>query len=224
MPPKKRSYKRSFRRRKPGAKLATVAKVKRLIRGVQESKYFDASLGLTTITYSSNIGKVTTIPQGDTDITRDGDSLIPTSFEISWVWTGFQSADPALAYDLCRIIVFRWHPDDNVDAPTAAKILAQVNGFAPYSPYEHDQRRKFTVLMDRRERVMQMLSTAGIEQPTTGSQTVFHHKRLRLKKVPIRYNGAGTTGSQNLYVMMVSDEQTDGPTGSYYCRVNFTDS
>lgn len=179
--------------------------LKRALVTLGEKKYF---LTQNTISQGdvSTVTSISDVLQGDTDTTRDGDQLTVRSVEIDWIWA---AAD---AYNITRVIIFQWFPSG---APTAGDILL-LSVTLPYiSPYNHDQRFKYKILMDVRE----VVSTLS------GNYAVVRRKYLlggyRRK---IQYEAAGTTGVNKLYILTVSDSSLAVHPGvTYVAKLNFSD-
>lgn len=203
MPYKRRKL---YKKRKGGRKLATIAKVKRLINSNAEHKYFDFEFNAQTVDFSGAAYSISDVTQGDGDTMRDGDKLLPTSLSVRYA---FQAGDATNAF---RFLIIRWK--------CSASTLSIGNIFqtlgttrAPYEPLIHDQRNQFDVLMDRL-----------INLDTYHPQVIIN-KRLKLAKKMINYSAAGTTGSNKLFVVVVSDSGAAAhPTLNGWTRLNFTDS
>lgn len=205
----RRKFRRSTRRRtKKGSKrVATKSYVKKYIARQQEHKYWDVT-NSAAIDFSGVIYDLSLIPQGDTDISRDGDKLMPTSLYLNMK---VEAGDPT---NVMRVIVFRWKINSAAYAPTVADILAVTgSAYAPMSPYLHDIKSQFTVVKDLTFHV--------------SSYNVFawYKRTIRLAKRTIKYAGGTTSASDKLYMLVVSDSGTiTHPSFTSYTRLNFTDS
>jgi len=174
-----------------------------------ELKYFD-TVNANTVDFSGSVIALTDIPQGDTDLTRDGDSLLPINLEMRLV------TFVADAYNAFRVIIFRWHPYFGSDAPGPAEIL-QLTGSsnAVNSPYNHDLRNNFTILYDKTRMMVD----------DQDNNSLVWQKKLKLKPKQVQYVAASTTNqSMGLYCLMISDSsQVSDPGSTYYFRVYYHD-
>lgn len=197
----------SAKRSKSGG-AATKAFVKRQIKKNQELKFFDLTGGADNVDYTGLTYDLVAIAQGDTDITRDGDKIMPTSMQIRM---SFNIGD---ATNVMRLVVFRWKGYDSVDAPTTAKIF-QFTGsiIGPRSPFLHDQRSRFEVLLDELINL-----DAGHTMHTLNTS-------FALAKKQIEYNAGTTVGMNKLYMCVISDSgAATHPTVTFGIRTYFTDS
>jgi hypothetical protein len=177
----------------------------KVLKSKQELKSFDTGFSAAVST-AGTLQKISTIPQGDTDSTRDGDQLNIVRIDLLG---SFQFAD---AINAGRLIIFRWNQDDSSAAPVVADILQTLT---PYSPMNRDNLRakKFSVLHDQ-------LCLVGATGPNISSINL---KRFFPSK--INFQATATTGNGHIYVYMVSDSgAVTHPQFSYVARVWFTDS
>lgn len=182
--------------------------VKKILRGSMENKYHDTLLSVTE-EFGGTVYSISDVPQGDTDINRDGDQLNQRAVRLRY---SVRNAD---ATNMTRVILFRWKQDDT---PNVTDILSAtfVGGArAPLSPYHHDGRSRFTVLYDK----------------VTGSDAYNSLRvrdsgwiNLRNKK---QYMNAGSTtsGSNKLYVLIITDSALEAsPLVELVSRLTFTDA
>jgi len=122
------------------------------------------------------------------------------------------------ASNVFRFIVFRWKPFFGSIAPTPNLILQLVGSSNTFhSPYNHDNRDQFEVLLDR-----QFQTVLG-----ESNNTINFLKTLKLAKTkPLQWNAGSTTSVSNgLYFLLASDSGVlPNPTATFYFRVNFTDA
>lgn len=186
--------------------------VKRLIALNQEPKYFPVYAGYASVNTSGTITKWTTIPQGDTNITRDGQEIVFKSIDLRY--SVFSSAAAVMIGNAFRIIVFQWRPDDNLDNPGLSQILDSSFTQPCFAPYNHNTRQKFKVLYDR----LHAVYNGGVGEKA-------FHALIPAKKANkhIRYV-TGNTGTNMIFVLVISDAAIQTPSWSYGAYVNFTDS
>jgi hypothetical protein len=170
------------------------ADVKQMIKAAQlkifEPKSYDAGLGVSVGNAGTGIiQKMTTIPQGDTDTTRDGDQLT-----VEWSQLRYNVVVNATdVSNLVRVVLFVWHFDDGGQPPTLATIFQATN--SPLSAYNRDsvKEKAFTVLSDR----LHSLYSGGV-----GHQCV---ESKNLKKFKITFTSGGNTGKNHIYLAAISD-------------------
>jgi hypothetical protein len=190
------------------------AEVKQMIRSAQlkifEPKSYDAGLAVAVGNGGTGIlQKMTTIPQGDTDTTRDGDQL-----SVEWSQLRYNvivnSTDVS---NLIRVVLFVWHFDDGGQPPTLATIFQASN--TPLSAYNRDsvKERSFTVLSDR----LHAVYSGGI-----GHECAYEKN---LKKFKITFTSGGNTGKNHIYLAAISDSAvTPFPSLNSYHRTQFFDA
>ncbi len=107
-----------------------------------ERKYYDVTIADSAVASAGEITDLSGIAQGDTSITRDGDSLKPLGFNIRYKLTG----DTNATFDtVVRYILFRMKHENSV-VPTVADIL---EGALPEAQFNFTERDRFTVLDDK---------------------------------------------------------------------------
>lgn len=184
--------------------------VKRLIGNQQELKYFPVYAGYATVNASGAITKWSSIAQGDTVTTRDGSEICFR--EIDLRFTVFPTSAAVMTGNAFRIIVFQWKPDDAVSTPAVSTILDTAFTQPCFSPTRFETRQQFRVLFDRLYRVY----NGG-----PGAAGVHVHLRKAAKKM--RYTG-GVTGTNMIYVLVISDAAVQTPSWSYGGYLRYTDS
>jgi len=190
------------------ARSTTVKLIKKVIKGVAEHKYFDVASGVG-FDYNGSIVDISAIPQGDTEITRDGDQLGLISFQTKFI---LSCSD---ATNAVRVIIFKWKMDSAFGPPSTTDILYNVGStYAPVAMYNHDRRDCFSVIMDKSYELI--LGTSRAETPL-----VKFGKKLKGK---IRFNVGATSGKNKIYAMYISDSAVVGnPTIRAIFRINFVD-
>jgi hypothetical protein len=188
--------------------------VKMMIKSAQlqvlEPKSFDAGTvcnpgygGLSIIT------KLSTIPQGDTDTTRDGDQLA-----VEWTEVRYNVlVNASDVSNMVRVIYFCWHFDDGGQPPTPALILQAPT--TPLSAYNRDsvKEKAFSVLSDR----LHATYSGGV-----GQECAYYRNK---KKFKITFTSGGNTGKNHVYLLAVSDSGISPfPTLSSYHRTQFFDA
>lgn len=182
--------------------------VKAIINRGRENKYYDTLLSVTE-EYGGTVYSISDVPQGDTDITRDGDQFNQRALRLKGKVVNADSTN------LLRLVVFRWKQEDT---PAPADILNSTyvgTIRAPYSPYHHDGRTNFTVLYDK-----------TFPTDTYSPQRYFDSKWINLReKKQYMVAGSATVGKNKLYVLIISDSAAEGsPLCDMVSRLTFTDS
>lgn len=192
-------------------------RVKNIIANFGERKYRDlvnsSPVNIDDTGFTSGLSD---IPQGDTDITRDGDKIRGLSVEI-----GFElhHSGTANSIETVRVIVFRWKPFFDTDPPTTSDIFTSTAfNYSAVGQLNHDQRGQFNVLWDR-----------AFTLDLTSVRAVHVIRRIGLAKKLISYKAGSTTAvSGGIYISFISTKAGGGgvyPTvafGSY--RLNYNDS
>lgn len=132
----------------------------------------------------------------------DEDDRLGDVLRVKKLWTrwNFVASDTT---NVMRLIIFKWKPDNAVDAPSTASILESarlglpaINCISSYISIPAD-RKKFTVLLDR----CFPLTTSG------SNQSVVFTRTFGVKKLGnVQYNGSATvTGTGLIFYLVVSD-------------------
>jgi len=193
--------------------------VKALIKAPMEHKYFEnARTDSYAITSTGVIGHLSPIPQGDDDLSRDGDQLTLTSVNIRGMVTCGDNTN------VVRLIFFQWRPQTT---PSAADILSQgVDGSTTdvYSLYNHDKRSQFKILKDITFTLSGYGTTTSPYGPTTQRKFSFNLSKKLVKKLQY-VNGSSTVGSNQFYYFGISDSTaTPNPLLDMIARMNFIDA
>jgi hypothetical protein len=182
--------------------------VKAMIRSnialVQEKKYFIYE-NSGNVDFNGVIYSVTDVPQGDTDLTRDGDRLLPETLEMRYSWV------PGDSVNICRLVVLRWEASST---PTVTSVIQAVGATnAPKQPFTHDTRTLYKILCDDMIRV------------DTYHLIEIRHRIIKLPKVSMQFQGGGTTGTGKLYVLLLTDSGVSTHPGfDLVFKLWFTDS
>lgn len=183
--------------------------VKRIVRFQQEKKNFPFYIINGSASTAGTITKLTIIPQGDSGTTRDGNNVNITRIQFRY---SFAYGD---ATNVCRIIIFQWKNDDTNDFPTVAKLIQDPvnNSWLGSQIFANPDAR---ILYDR----LHFVSGNGFA--VTGSRAVIKSKKYAKK---LKYNAGVNTGSNQLYVLYLSDSSTSThPTFNMWGVVSYTDS
>jgi len=179
--------------------------VKQEINSVQEKRSFDTGVG-TSFDNTGSLTKLTTIPQGDTDSSRQGDHVKLHSIRMAG------SCSYADTTNAIRLIILRWNQDDSSSAPVVGDILQTSS---PYSPVNRDNERakKFDILSDE---------LYGVANVGPGVAVWKWEMKLRSQ---IAFQSGATTGTGHLYAYIISDSSASThPSVAFILRTYYTDS
>ncbi len=207
--------KRTKKSRRPLSSAAQVKKNQSDIRKIKsgfEDKFHDTTIAGLAI---DNVGQISVLnnpAQGDTDSTRDGDSIMNKWIDIR----GYIVVNTG-ATDQVNVVRFLLLWDKQVTIGNAGDVLESVgNVNAPMSPYKHDRRHQYMVLED---------FTVSLSQ--NGSSAIKKIRIIHKLNKKTQFNAASTTINTGcLNLVMISDEATASlpPTFVFTSRVHFLDN
>lgn len=206
---------RHYRYRSKG--LATKKYVKSALRPLrQELKYFDTGDVTTQPTNAGAIVSLSSIVQGDTDVDRDGNQVKVRKLLMRIY--AVQADATITGPTRIRMMVFIDKQSNNVP-PAVTDVLETAS---PQSPMNLDFRLRFKVLYDK---VIVLGGTAA--SITGGTSSLPAAKFLTVRKMlgnrklvfPAATNEANTN---NIYLLLLSDQATDVPDVIWNSRIRFT--
>jgi hypothetical protein len=215
---RRRGRRRRNGRRRPmsSKQMAKMALSKAMqLERYMEDKYYDFAASITSLDRDGDLSVWNPIPQGDTDITRDGDYLVMKNVEIrASVWhdpqTGNQGASAGV-----RFILFY----DKQNTISAVSDLLDTSGDDEtnmLSPIIWDIRKQVEILLDV------MIDADGVWK-----ERVLKHWRVNLEKQTQFSAGSTTVTTGALKGLLISDRaSTDSylPQFHYYYRIIFKDA
>lgn len=144
-----------------------------------------------TPTWNATITGISQVPIGTTVNQRVGDQIKGVKLELDYTLVCSNAT-------VARVIVFKWHPDDNINAPLAGNILSATGGvYALSSNYVFSRRKQFTILAD------QYVEPVAYDSIDTGLKC----KKMTLAgqsiKGKIEFTTTGGKGFEHIYVMSV---------------------
>lgn len=180
-------------------------KVNKLYKANQvDTHFFDTAQTLSPGTTAS-IGYLTSVAQGDTEQSRDGDSIALKYLQMKMTVVPHVSS----ASDSFRLILFRWKAPAGGNPPSAAAILATASNID--SPYNRDYRESLVVLYDR-----------NIDaSPVNGNKHVTIKKALN--NVACTFIGAsGANYNENhIWFLFLATDNVNKASVNYYSRITF---
>lgn len=180
----------------------------------REKHHYDVAQNNQDIINTGTLVNLSAVSQGDTDLTRTGDRLMPKALHIR---VGVQAQ---AANNLFRIIVFRWNQSTDDVTPTLQHIVESTSYFLSPLNWDEVKAKTFTPLYDR---TYWMPGTTKTDKSWRSFLISLYPKRFG--KRPIQFDNTSTSGSGHFYALFYSDQSTSGgPIVHYYSRLTFTDS
>lgn len=213
---RRRYPRRRYQRRNAGGSawstasraLSLATKVASMVNS--EEKIIDATLSNYNIPNSGSLVVLNQCSQGDTDTTRDGDSIKMKNHNMRISL----SMNPTGTTARIRLIVFMWKNASS--APVVTSILEAADVL---SPKNQDLKYQSKILHDK---VFQLDSSSDY---SAYCDFFTDFKGPLGKYSHVQYNAAsGTINTNGMYILMLSDQATLTPAISYYSRVQFYDN
>lgn len=178
------------------------AKLKKLLN--VEYKGDDETYSTSSLSTTADIQKLTAVAQGDTSISRDGNSILLKRLTIRIKCEMNASA----SFTEVRYIIFRWK---NNDDPVVGDILA--NPTSTTSFLDIDQSRHYDILDSQ-------IINLNDQKPS-----VLIQKNFNLNS-HIKYDGSSANSITygGIWILMLSNEATNYPTVEYESRIRFIDN
>lgn len=213
---RRRSYRGRSGYRKPTTKSQDVqlnlSKLWRQIKYVKgminsEKKFHDSS-GSTAASATPTVHALTQIAQGDSQATRDGNSILVRNLRLSMLWSNHASAT---AGTFCRCVIVK---DNQQVSDTDPQWLDVFESATVTSPLNAEKIGRFQLLKD-------MTFTLNNDDK--------ENKIIKLNlplKHHVRYNGTAGTDIQKggLYLMYCSNQGANTAAVSLEARVSFYDN
>jgi len=211
---------KDLRKGRPGATLSPASKqqVKQLILSTQEVKFIDTALYATAATTTAQQFAIASIPQGDTDSTRDGDRVKLQHLEFRFD-TYLQGTGGTNDFtNTVRLTFYQYRPMSSGSHPVIADIYQDSNSVAQaptFSPVNWDNRADFKILYDNR------FLLSGNGPSLVGVNVV----RIPLKGSIQWVSGSNTVGQNQLFYIISSDSLVAShPLFNIKTRVTYTDA
>jgi len=203
-----------------GQALSPTAKqqVKQLIVSTQEVKFIDTANFALSATTTAQQFAIASIPQGDTDSTRDGDRVKLKDLEFRFD-TYLQGTGGTNDFtNTVRLTFYQYRPMSSGAHPVIADIYQDSNALAQsptMTPFNWDNRADFKVLYDRR------FFLSGNGPALVGEQAV----KIPLKGSIQWTSGSNTVGQNQLFYIISSDSLVaTHPVINIKTRVTYTDA
>lgn len=212
---KRHGFRKRFVKKGPKTLTRKVARLARAVRSIRpEIKYYDTYGTPTISTTGATVDIMSGITQGLTDSLRVGDKIKPIGIQLTYSVGGNPAS--AAASQNVRVLIVQGH-NENTTPLTLANVLQSTGAAQSFlTPYNHDQRSKFSVKYDRNQ-IFCCTATQGWQ----GANTVKVFKKLNMITA---YNaGVASIVDNGLYLMYISDSTTNLPSMIYYLRVWYID-
>lgn len=216
---KKRRYPRKKRGGKPwymrkynayelAGKAWSAAKYLKGLINVEFKKY-DADSSTST---SGNVILFNGIAQGDSDQTRDGNSVLMKS----WLLRGNIVSNASAVSTRVRLVFFMDKQQIGDTAPSQSDILdPDLNQLV--APLNNQTVGRFTILADKRFSINQMVASQSVSREFSFFFNLGKHARFN-----------GTTGADiqknGIYMLVVHDQSTNVPNILYSSRLKYVDN
>lgn len=162
------------------------------IRSRSADKFLDTPLTLTP-TSSGNVFRLTSFTQGAGVNSRIGDAIKIRKLFVN-IDVAQENSD---VYDTTRLILFQWHPNDNITPPQVGNILQSA---AASSFYNWQTSNLYTILADM------VFALAGTATSPASSGHQCYYGKIDLGSIPktIQFQSGITSGQNHLYLLSIS--------------------
>lgn len=188
-----------------------VKQVKRIINYGRELKAIDTNI-LQSIDASGTITKLNHPPQGINVSQRLGDAILLKRVRLRLNMIYGDNTN------VLRCIVFRWTQDNSIAAnvPIVTDVLQTLNATAFYN-FTHERANQVHIVYDKTI----ALSANGVPDKVLVQN--FFGKKLGKKTIDM--DAAVTTGTDQLYLLLISDSvAAPHPTVGGFLRMEYTDA
>lgn len=156
----------------------------------------------SSITTTGTFTNLSVLPQGDGQGERVGEKVMISGLRYHGLYKG-NTASGATSLHYLRVVLFRWNPDNNVDAPSLAKMFEITTDNQSHFIGDRTSRSKFKVLKDMHI-VMNSINN--------GNGVSLKNKIIKYLKInkPLLFNEGGNTGKGHIYIL----EWSNGTAGA----------
>lgn len=206
--------KKFFRKKKNPAKAVKEWELQKVQKSIKklipkpERKYNDQADNPpgTIVTTTGSVTHLSPLLHGTTDTTRIGDRVTYRSL----LFRMFVTPNSTAGINYLRAVIVR-DKQANASAPTMAQVFQTAS--IVLSPLNDDFSERFKVLYDR-------LFT--VDTDATGAQV---EKIYRKFKFVTEYDDtAAIPNTNSVYLLLLSDQATNGPSVAFWSRLRYTDA
>lgn len=181
---------------------------RRQVARKNEVKFTDLHVSTAVGSAALSAHNLVNITQGDAYNERIGMQISPLEVTLR----GTITVNATATRNVVRLIIFRWQIDNAVSVPSTAGLFEDSASSVWLSPYKHDI-RQFIPLFDK----IYVVDTVG-----TPIQEFVIDLKQNLKTM-CGYTAGANTGTNQLYVGLVSDQNVNTPTVTFHASVRYTD-
>lgn len=204
-----RKVARFVRRKK---KPSFAKRVQRVLHREAERHHYDVGPNALSPSTTVNFANLTSVGQGDTDITRTGDRI--RMAKLIYKYTLRPNATAAC---LVRLVLFQYNEDTGgTGVTTETDVLETSNTIGMYN-WDEVRSNKITILYDKHFNL-----PASGDQHYINRTVVLYGKKLPRKN--IQFDNTATTGNGHIYAMWFCDAASNLPSAVYVSRLEFYDS
>lgn len=184
--------------------------ISRAISTRQEHKYLSVSNSSVSMPAASYVTSISDISTGTTDSQRVGDAVRLGTLRINFSILKNSSASSTLA----RVVIFQWADSDQPGAPTGSDIFTNYGTYPAVTTLRHDPLRSKTLRV--------MADKVYVLDDT--DPLVYQSLVLKPASKKLQYDSGGPSGTNKIFMCLLSDQITYGPAMTYMTKLNFTDS
>lgn len=213
MPKRMRKTNRRMRRRArmSSRSLATKSFVRKEIHKDDETKYFEFATTGQTVGYTGVTVDCMAIPQGVGDLNRVGDKIRLRGIKFNFIISNTINSN-------LRVMLVQCKQNTQLVTPAVNQLLVPttlgtIN--APIAQRLHDYQNLFNVIYDK------VYTVCPVTNPMIHQRKTINIKYARKE---VSFYSGGTTGSNKIYLMLVSDQVATFPTIQYQLRFYYDDA
>lgn len=192
--PKQGTDAKTKRRKTEGEVPATREYVKNVLSKSHPTDTYDVSpSAVASVNTTGTFTALAPIPQGDGSEQRVGNKVRIVGVRFHGLYKS-NSLSASTTLHILRCVLFRWIPDNNVDAPSLAKLFKSTTDNQSMFIDDRNLRKKFHVIKDY-HRVFNSVNNANGEP--------FSHIKRKFIKVNrnLSFNDEATTGKGQIYLL-----------------------
>jgi len=163
-------------------------------RGQPQIKFVDVNYSVVAASTGTVLNGITNVSQGVGVSQRTGDTIYLKRLYINYSVNAANSD----IFSTFRIIIFQWHPNSALVAPTVNDILQTTN---LYSLYDWQFSSQYTILYD----MVHSLSGTAATPCTSSNQAFFGEIGIGQAQKRAEFSPALSTGSEQFFIIVISD-------------------
>jgi hypothetical protein len=168
--------------------------------------FADVAVNTAAQTTTPTFTDLTAFPVGTGQNNRNGVEITLKKLICNW----FSILDVTDTILIVRFVVFKWHPSNSSDTPTAAKLFYDGGSSNPYScPFVGTKPSRFKVLFDK------IIDLDAAHVVVSGSQKI-----QGVKGMDVGFDIGVNTGTDHLYLCTISSSTT-GNTMDFATQIVF---